>query len=145
MGNGSLLFISCKGKPALQRRLHDVSACKTGPGWFTPHVFECQCCVQVCTAQYFVWWLTLLPLVLPDMDLTMKGIVWPSLLWVLPQLHWLLWGYLLEFQGKAVHLQLWFASIVMLTGNIRLMSHFIKFTRPVQFCYTANSSKLHSN
>lgn len=101
--------------------------------------------MQVCTAQYYVWWLTLLPLVLPDVDLTRTGIVWPSLLWVVSQLHWLSWAYLLEFQGKAVHLQVWCASIAMLASNIHLMSHFIKCTRPVQFCCAAESRKLHMN
>lgn len=88
--------------------------------------------------------MTLLPLVLPDVDLTRTGIVWPSLLWVLAQLHWLLWAYLLEFQGKAVHLQVWSASIIMLAANIYLMTHFIQCTRPVQFCYAAKPSRLHT-
>lgn len=96
--------------------------------------------MQVCTAQYFVWWLTLLPFVLPDVDFT--GIIWPSVLWVLSQLHWLLWAYLLEFQGKAVHPQVWCASICMLAANIHLMSRFIRCTRPVPFCYVAKSNKV---
>ncbi|KAL3146110.1 hypothetical protein ABBQ38_015459 [Trebouxia sp. C0009 RCD-2024] len=95
---------------------------------------------KVCTAQYFVWWLTLLPLVLPDVGFT--RIIWPSTLWVLSQLHWLLWAYLLEFQGKAVHLQVWCASIFMLAANIHLMNRFIRCTSPVPFCYAPNSTKL---
>ena len=79
------------------------------------------------------------------MDLTVTSIVWPLLLWVLPQLHWLLWGYLLEFQGTAVHLQVWCASVVVLAGNVCLMSYFIKCTRPVQFCYAAKASRMHMN
>ncbi len=56
---------------------------------------------QVCTAQYFVWWLFLLPLVLHHVPRPVP----PALLaaaaaWVAAQLHWLAWAYLLEFQVR---------------------------------------------
>jgi hypothetical protein len=57
--------------------------------------------LQVSTAQYFVWYFCLIPLVLPRLRLT-RGLCWALGCWVAAQLHWLLWGYLLEFQVRAV-------------------------------------------
>ncbi|KAH0866012.1 hypothetical protein HID58_083223 [Brassica napus] len=69
---------------------------------------------KVITAQYFVWFYCLLPLILPWSRMKMK---WQGLLcivlWIGAQTHWLLWGYMLEFKGVNVFLQLWMASLVM--------------------------------
>lgn len=69
-------------------------------------------------AQYFVWFFCLLPLILPwsNMKLKWEGITC-SLLWIGAQTHWLLWGYLLEFKGKNVFIQLWLGSILFLAAN----------------------------
>ena len=57
--------------------------------------------LQVCTAQYFVWYFSLLPLVLPLMRWPpSRGLMLAAGWWVLAQLHWLAWGYLLEFQVR---------------------------------------------
>ncbi|KAI4366420.1 hypothetical protein MLD38_022301 [Melastoma candidum] len=70
---------------------------------------------KVITAQYFVWFFCLLPLILPWSNMRLK---WNGLacvaLWVGAQTHWLFWGYLLEFKGENVFLQLWIAGIVFL-------------------------------
>jgi phosphatidylinositol glycan class M len=55
----------------------------------------------VSTAQYFVWYFCLLPLVLPRLRWS-AGLGWALGCWVAAQLHWLLWGYLLEFQVRAL-------------------------------------------
>lgn len=39
------------------------------------------------------------------------------MLWIGAQTHWLMWGYLLEFKGKNVFLQLWIAGIVFLAAT----------------------------
>ncbi|KAL5561265.1 hypothetical protein UlMin_031012 [Ulmus minor] len=77
---------------------------------------------KVITAQYFVWFFCLLPLILPwsNMQLKWKGISC-IILWVGAQLHWLMWGYLLEFKGNNVFLQLWIASILFLAANTYLL------------------------
>ena len=79
-------------------------------------------CWQVITAQYFVWFFCLLPLILSSSNMKLK---WKGLgciiLWVGAQLHWLMWGYLLEFKGKNVFLQLWIASILFLAANTYLL------------------------
>ncbi|KAF7836192.1 GPI mannosyltransferase 1 isoform X1 [Senna tora] len=74
---------------------------------------------KVITAQYFVWFFCLLPLILPwsKMKLKWKGLLC-ILVWMGAQTHWLLWGYLLEFKGKNVFLQLWAASLLFLAANI---------------------------
>ncbi|KAL4342368.1 hypothetical protein GQ457_08G014990 [Hibiscus cannabinus] len=73
---------------------------------------------KVITAQYFVWFFCLLPLILPWTNMKFK---WQGvcciLLWMGAQTHWLLWGYLLEFKGKNVFLQLWMASLLFLAAN----------------------------
>ncbi|WZZ90738.1 hypothetical protein YC2023_119317 [Brassica napus] len=73
---------------------------------------------KVITAQYFVWFYCLLPLILPwsRMKLKWEGILC-IILWIGAQTHWLLWGYMLEFKGVNVFLQLWMASLVFLAAN----------------------------
>lgn len=74
--------------------------------------------LQVITAQYFVWFFCLLPLILPwsNMKLKWEGICC-IFVWMGAQIHWLMWGYMLEFRGKNVFLQLWMASLVFLAAN----------------------------
>ncbi|MCL7029483.1 hypothetical protein MKW94_007117 [Papaver nudicaule] len=73
---------------------------------------------KVITAQYFVWFFCLLPLILPWSNMKLK---WEGLscifVWMCAQIHWLMWGYLLEFKGKNVFIQLWLASILFLAAN----------------------------
>lgn len=73
---------------------------------------------KVITAQYFVWFFCLIPVVLPWSLMKMK---WEGLscilVWMGTQLHWLMWGYLLEFKGKNVFLPLWIASLLFLAAN----------------------------
>ncbi|XP_073145491.1 GPI mannosyltransferase 1-like isoform X2 [Henckelia pumila] len=73
---------------------------------------------KVITAQYFVWFFCLLPLILPwsKMQLKWKGLAC-IFFWIGAQTHWLFWGYLLEFRGKNVFIQLWVACLVFLAAN----------------------------
>ncbi|KAF3434779.1 hypothetical protein FNV43_RR21865 [Rhamnella rubrinervis] len=77
---------------------------------------------KVITAQYFVWFFCLLPLILSSSNMKLK---WKGLsciiLWVGAQLHWLMWGYMLEFKGKNVFLQLWIGSMLFLAANTYLL------------------------
>lgn len=77
---------------------------------------------KVITAQYFVWFFCLLPLILPwsKMKLKWKGVLLVSM-WTGAQVHWLMWGYLLEFKGKNVLIQLWMASILFLAANTTVL------------------------
>ncbi|KAL9160746.1 hypothetical protein ABFS82_08G220600 [Erythranthe guttata] len=82
---------------------------------------------KVITAQYFVWFFCLLPLILPwrKMELKWKGLGCISL-WIGAQTHWLLWGYLLEFRGKNVFFQLWMTSLFFLTANTFVIINVIR-------------------
>lgn len=73
---------------------------------------------KVITAQYFVWFFCLLPLILPwtKFHLQWKGLLCIGV-WVAAQIHWLSWAYLLEFKGINVFVQLWLASIIFLVAN----------------------------
>lgn len=82
---------------------------------------------KVITAQYFVWFFCLFPLILPwtTLMLRWKGTLC-MLLWTAAQVHWLMWAYALEFQGKNVFLQLWLASITFFGANIFVLSIIIR-------------------
>lgn len=81
---------------------------------------------KVITAQYFVWFFCLFPLILPwtRLALRWKGISC-MILWTSAQLHWLMWAYALEFQGRNVFFQLWMASIAFFLANICVLSTII--------------------
>ncbi|CDP01829.1 unnamed protein product [Coffea canephora] len=85
---------------------------------------------KVMTAQYFVWFFCLLPLILPwsNMKLKWKGLG-STLLWMGAQTHWLMWGYLLEFEGKNVFIQLWLASVLFLAANTFVLISIIRHHR----------------
>ncbi|WCJ23510.1 GPI mannosyltransferase 1 [Euphorbia peplus] len=85
---------------------------------------------KVITAQYFVWFFCLLPLILPwsNMKPKREGL-WCILVWMGAQSHWLFWGYMLEFKGKNVFLELWVASILFLAANTFVAFMFIRYHR----------------
>ncbi|KAK1303987.1 GPI mannosyltransferase 1 [Acorus calamus] len=85
---------------------------------------------KVITAQYFVWFFCLLPIILPwsNMKLRWEGLI-SLLLWMGAQIHWLMWGYLLEFKGLNVFIPLWFASILFLFSNTWVLIKVIRCHR----------------
>uniref|UniRef100_J3LRH2 GPI mannosyltransferase 1 n=1 Tax=Oryza brachyantha TaxID=4533 RepID=J3LRH2_ORYBR len=89
---------------------------------------------KVMTAQYFVWFFCLLPLILPwtTMNLKWKGLSC-VLVWMGSQLHWLMWAYLLEFKGRNIFIQLWAAGLVFLAANVFVMLMVIKHHRFTPF------------
>eukprot|EP00898_Chlorokybus_atmophyticus_P007282 jgi/Chlat1/7555/Chrsp63S07055 len=86
---------------------------------------------KVCTAQYFVWYMGYLPLVLSSSSMRVK---WRGAAcfaaWSLAQMHWLAWAYFLEFQGRPVFLELWVASLAFLASNVYLLASAIVYCRP---------------
>ena len=75
---------------------------------------------KVCTAQYFVWWLPLAPLVLPWVASPMAALVAPITAWVATMLHWLFQAWSLEMKGRPVFLRLWGASLLFYLANASL-------------------------
>ncbi|CAL9231126.1 unnamed protein product [Arabidopsis halleri] len=98
---------------------------------------------KVITAQYFVWFYCLLPLILPWSRMKLK---WEGLLciimWIGAQTHWLLWGYMLEFKGINVFLPLWIASLLFLAANTFVLVRIIQRHRlsPLFRRYESSSS-----
>ena len=108
----------------------------------------------VCTAQYFVWYFCLLPLAFPEWarfaewknlkdtkktknKTKTRKVLFTSwfphlkslITWLLAQVLWLGFAYLLEFCGKAVFFELWIASVTFLGANAWLLVDVIKRRR----------------
>ena len=77
---------------------------------------------KVCTVQYFVWYMALLPLCLPRLQsVGVARAVRLFALWLASMGAWLGTAYLLEFQGINTFAPLWLASIVFFIVNIYIL------------------------
>ncbi|KAJ8699966.1 GPI mannosyltransferase 1 [Pleurotus ostreatus] len=72
---------------------------------------------KVCTSQYFLWYLILLPLIIPHLALTRNQVIAYISVWFGTQALWLSEAYKLEFLGGNVFLGLWVRSLVYVLGN----------------------------
>lgn len=73
----------------------------------------------VITSQYFVWFLSLLPLTINNFrSLTVKQMIILPSLWFLGQGMWLLCAYFLEFKGINSFDFIWLASVIFFIINI---------------------------
>lgn len=72
---------------------------------------------KVCTSQYFLWYLLLLPLILPNLNMSRSKALSCVGVWVGVQGLWLSEAYKLEFLGQGVFLSLWFRGLVYVLGN----------------------------
>lgn len=81
---------------------------------------------KVCTSQYFIWYLVLLPSFLSNTVLTVKEGIKYIVIWILSQAIWLSQAYLLEFKGMNVFFpNLFIGNLVFFMGNIYILSVFI--------------------
>ena len=77
---------------------------------------------KVCTAQYFLWYFCLAPCALEQstMQIIKHGV--PIIgLWLLTYVHWLYWGYQLEFKGNSVFFELWCAGVFFFLVNVGII------------------------
>lgn len=77
-----------------------------------------------------MWFLSLLPLVLPFTTMRMKGKGAIILtLWILSQALWLYYGFYLEFRGENTFRALWAASLLLFLTHIWGMGQFMQSHR----------------
>lgn len=76
---------------------------------------------KVVTSQYFLWYLILLPVVVPRLTLTWQKAVILTLLWVGAQASWLLPAYLLEFHAINAFVPIWLEGIAFFCCNVGVL------------------------
>jgi phosphatidylinositol glycan class M len=72
---------------------------------------------RVLTAQYFSWWMALLPLLAARTAMPPAAAAACAALWLAAQLHWLAWAFELELGGEAVHQQVHHASLALAAAH----------------------------
>jgi hypothetical protein len=72
---------------------------------------------KVCTVQYFVWYLSLLPLVAPFLLRPYRRLVTLAVVWLASLGIWLGTAYMLEFGGQPVFGVVWVASLLYAAGS----------------------------
>ncbi|EGG14186.1 glycosyltransferase [Cavenderia fasciculata] len=78
---------------------------------------------KVCTVQYFIWYFSLLPLVLPATSLSlMQGIIMFAF-WMGSQGAWLGSAFQLEFLGQQTFFNIWLSGIAFFAANIFMLGY----------------------
>ena len=103
---------------------------------------------KVVTAQYFLWYFSLLPLILPQLGFSKKDIILGNkyfqliihfsipilsggLLWGFAQSSWLLPAYMLEFKGNNTFLFIWLEGLAFFCANVGILAKLIRKYREV--------------
>lgn len=87
---------------------------------------------KVITSQYFLWYLSLLPLCITKVRFSRYEATICTLIWAVTQASWLLPAYYLEFQGVNSFLVICVESLAFFTANVGLLSKFVRKYREFQ-------------
>lgn len=85
---------------------------------------------SVMTSQYFIWFLSLLPLVAHSFEMTASKAVVLFALWLGTQGAWLVYGYILEFLNRDVFLHIWLKSMIFFISNVFIFSQLLETYKP---------------
>ncbi|TMS34554.1 hypothetical protein L596_002120 [Steinernema carpocapsae] len=77
---------------------------------------------KVCTSQYFIWYLSFIPVVLPSLHLTFLDCVRMASFWGVSQGLWLAAAYSLEFRGYNAFMYIWTVSLLLLGANVYIIN-----------------------
>ncbi|KAK2166666.1 hypothetical protein LSH36_37g15022 [Paralvinella palmiformis] len=87
--------------------------------------------------QYFLWYLCILPLIIPRLYISLKEACFLILLWFGGQSMWLLPAYYLEFNGQNTFILIWMAGLMFLGINVWILHRFIHSYQPIMESRTA--------
>jgi phosphatidylinositol glycan class M len=76
---------------------------------------------KVVTAQYFVWYMALLPTALLAADVSWRELAVAGAAWAVCELHWLAWAYRVEFLGESAFEGVFVAGLLFFAVNVALI------------------------
>ncbi|GAA6060212.1 hypothetical protein JCM10212_002291 [Sporobolomyces blumeae] len=85
---------------------------------------------KVCTSQYFLWYLWLLPVALARIHMSARRSISVASIWVLSQALWLSQAYRLEIAGTGGYLAVWSAGIVFFLSQCWVLRELLVAYRP---------------
>ncbi|GAA5964625.1 hypothetical protein JCM3765_007646 [Sporobolomyces pararoseus] len=80
---------------------------------------------KVCTSQYFLWYLWLLPPALSRLDFSRSRVITTLSIWVVSQAVWLSQAYNLEIAGTGGYLPVWIAGLVFFVGQVWVLKELL--------------------
>lgn len=81
---------------------------------------------KVCTSQYFLWYLCLLPLIVDSVNISLKKVIVLTAAWFTSQALWLTAAYYLEFEGMNTFVFVWAAGVVFFIVNIVILNQLVR-------------------
>ncbi|ODN98437.1 phosphatidylinositol glycan, class M [Cryptococcus wingfieldii CBS 7118] len=84
---------------------------------------------KVCTSQYFMWFLPLLPPVLSHLAISRSQAILLVSAWVLAQAVWLASAYMLELQAQSVYLTVWAAGLGVFGASVWVLGELVESWR----------------